>query len=553
MDSNSLNYTNFPRLIGKYKHKGRSESASFLNWFLENIYRLTDVDADDSICDEHNDKGIDGIYVDTSTQEIHLFQSKISQRHDRTLGDSDIKSFVGAMEQFNSPESIEIILSGNANPDLKKIIQRNNIKQLLSDGYKVVGIFISNQMRDNNCSEYVSHIKNMQVYDRSRILLEYVDFDADEGVKGEFSFDVSYANFLEFTADENVKIFMFPCSALELIKLKGIDDTTLFKQNVRLSLGNTSVNKSIAESISDPREHKNFPLYHNGITILCGSATPNAASGELTISDYVVVNGAQSISTFYKNAANLSKDLRVFTKIIALRDEALARKITLNSNNQNAIKARDLRSNHNIMLRLKAEFSRDYPDYYFEIKRGEIIPDGKHLISNEYAGRLLMAFDLDEPYSCHQIYKVFDEKYADIFGRPEVTASRIMFCNDIFSLICSHIGELKNEPMAGYALTRFFLLNVIRHMMNMSDLARNIISSREILADSSSRDHLLSFIPSIVSAMLIDFNYELTEEGDTLDYKRDLKSPERVRSWRNKLLVSYEKEVKKGRATRFGD
>jgi hypothetical protein len=36
-----------------------------------------------------------------------------------------------------------------------------------------------------------------------------------------------------------------------------------------------------------------------------------------------------------------------------------------------------------------------------------------------------------EPWSAHQIYKVYDEKYAEIFGRPEVTAERVIFITEL--------------------------------------------------------------------------------------------------------------------------
>jgi hypothetical protein len=62
---------------------------------------------------------------------------------------------------------------------------------------------------------------------------------------------------------------------------------------------------------------------------------------------------------------------------------------------------------------------------------------------------------------------------------------------------------------------------------------------------------LLEQAPSVIGDIIVDFNYEIAEEGDALDYKRDLKSPERVRSWRNKLLSSYDKELKKGKAAKF--
>jgi hypothetical protein len=551
MNTADLNYGSLRKLIARYTNKGRSESAAFLNWFLENIYRLNDVDADDAICDETNDKGIDGIYVDNAAQEIHFLQSKITQREGRTLGDADLKAFSGALQQFTTSASIDLILNGNANADLKRILQRQNIRALVDDGYDVVGVFITNQDQDQNCKEYIQHAGHISIYDRDRIALEYVDFEADEGVKGHFDFDVSYAGYLEVDGGEDIKIFMFPAQATELVKLDGIVDTTLFKQNVRLTLGNTAVNKAIEASILDKAEHKNFPLYHNGITILCSAAEIINDSQGLRVQDYVVVNGAQSITTFYKNAETLSDDLRIFAKVIALRDEQLARKITINSNNQNAIKARDLRSNHNLMLRLKAEFQQREPAYDFEIKRGEEGVVGKTSITNEFAGRLLLAFDLDEPYSCHQVYKVFDEKYADIFGRPEVTASRIVFIHLLYDLISQHMGELRHTQMRGYALTKFFILNVIRHIMEKSEASNAFIHSREAMNDVLLREHILAQAPPVISDVIIDFNYEIEEEGDALDYKSDLKSPERVKAWRNKLQSSYEKELKKKKAACF--
>ena len=61
----------------------------------------------------------------------------------------------------------------------------------------------------------------------------------------------------------------------------------------------------------------------------------------------------------------------------------------------------------------------------------------------------------------------------------------------------------------------------------------------------------MSQVAPVIGDLVIDFNYEVEEEGDGLDYKGDLKTPERVKTWRNKLLSSYEKELKKGKAARF--
>ena len=197
MQVEDLNYAGVKKLVAPYVHKGRTESASFLNWFLENVYRLGDVEADDAICDERNDKGIDGIFVDNTAQEIHFFQSKITQKDGRTIGDGDLKEFIGALDQFRTSEAVDKVLESNANEDLKKIIRRERISALIGEGYKIRPVYVGNLTKDKNTDEYLEHQPEFEIYDIPRIILEHIDFDSDEGVKGEFSFDVGYAGCLE--------------------------------------------------------------------------------------------------------------------------------------------------------------------------------------------------------------------------------------------------------------------------------------------------------------------------------------------------------------------
>ncbi|WP_343731111.1 hypothetical protein [Duganella sp.] len=94
--------------------------------------------------------------------------------------------------------------------------------------------------------------------------------------------------------------------------------------------------------------------------------------------------------------------------------------------NQGAVKARDFKSNHPIQARLQQEFKKHYGgSYALAVKRGE--PIGSAVtISNEVAGLTLIAFDLGEPWTTHRKYQVFDERYNEVFGRPEVTAGKIV-------------------------------------------------------------------------------------------------------------------------------
>jgi hypothetical protein len=162
----------------------------------------------------------------------------------------------------------------------------------------------------------------------------------------------------------------------------------------------------------------------------------------------VVVNSAQSLKQFHNNEKKASSDLKILARIIEICSNSdLAREISINGNNQNGIKPRDFRSNDSVRVRLQAEFEKlAFDGYSFEVKRGEE-GSGK-AISNEYAGKLLLAFDLNELWSCHQTYKVFDEKYAHIFARPEVSARRIIFLAEIMSLIEKYLPDVKNASFA---------------------------------------------------------------------------------------------------------
>ena len=72
MDAKELEYSKLKPVLAPFEAKGRGESIAFLSWFLENIFRLDEVTADDAICDRPNDRGIDGIYVDHTLEEISV-------------------------------------------------------------------------------------------------------------------------------------------------------------------------------------------------------------------------------------------------------------------------------------------------------------------------------------------------------------------------------------------------------------------------------------------------------------------------------------------------
>lgn len=332
---------------------------------------------------------------------------------------------------------------------------------------------------------------------------------------------------------------------------KGIADGALFSQNIRLSLGKTKVNKSLTSSIRDKSEHKNFPLYHNGITVLCDEITTDTEK-QLSIRNYMVVNGAQTLTSLVNTKANITTDLRVLVKIVEKAGNVeLTEKITQNSNNQNAIKARDQKSNNPIQERLKKEVDAlSYNDYVYEVKRGEA-HKGKKPISNEDAGLALLAMDIGEPWSCHQKYKVMDDSHPRIFGRKDVDGAKIVALYSALEAIIPVLDEFDDKLFGNYTLTKYFLAYVVSEIIKSDSNGKWLFSNFRNVIESGKLDDFVQVFKGLASTTVDDLNAEVAEmqqEGG-FDYKRDLKGQRWCRKTCERLKAAYSKDVKRKKAT----
>lgn len=538
-----------PRLAGFVK-RGRGESAALLGWFLENIFRLDDVEADDALCDASRDKGADAIYVDHNAQEIVILQSWLRTGPGGHLGDVELKTLSGTLDQFASPESIDVLLNGSANEALKTLIRENDIRDLVEKKYAVKGVYVTNQPLNADGREYLKHQPQIEVYDSVRIAAEYVDIDAPDWVAHSFTFAVDDSGMIASTAPDDGQLFLFLASGKELIALRGIADGSLFAQNVRLPLPKSKVNKDIRDTVSRPEEHAAFPLFHNGITLLCRKATYEAKGKTLTIEDYSVVNGAQSLRVMHAHGTELSDELRVALKVGKVASDTLAAKITTRSNNQNSIKGRDQRSNDNIQRRLQADMAAFTGNKIFlEIKRGEEKPAGAEVITNERAGRLLLAFDNKRPWETHQIYKVFDDDYGDVFSHPYVKAARILMLDKIMKMIETTLAAQGERPFLHYRLTAFFVLTVIRRVLERTAPGRELIADpTAIMTDRKRLGTFEGLLEPTIRGIVSDLCYELEDDKHarvitSLDYKSGFKSPSDCDRLASALLGTYDRDV----------
>jgi hypothetical protein len=246
------------------------------------------------------------------------------------------------------------------------------------------------------------------------------------------------------------------------------------------------------------------------------------------------------------------------TKFIEIAPESpLARKITDHTNNQNGTSHRDLQSNSLLQTRLQTEISTRYAgEFHYRIKRGEH-PEWppEQVIENELAARMLLAYDLKEPWTCHQTYKLFDELHAQIFGRQDVTGDRIIALREIYEAAKARLTIMDNEMFARYGLTRFLLLYLVREALQTDEVGNQLIMHpSDFLAEPNGRQRLAQAIGELSQTLIRLLDSEVTRRSnpDACDFKRDLKSQNVVRSIRTTVIPIYQITVDSKVTPSFG-
>ena len=466
-----LTYPDILSLFSNYIAPNRNESSAFLIWYFENYLRLDSLEAVDSVCDQCGDKGIDGIYLNIDANTIEVYQSKLFQKQNPEVGDKLLREFHGALSQLESEEAIDNLIATAGEAEVARLIKRLDLKKHVSE-FEIKGYFICNGEIDANGKAFLASSPHITFIGKSHLEETYVSSERTIPQTQPKSFDISGYEISEYIVDQNHWAVIAPIKAKELVSIEGISNQAVFAFNVRGPLGKTGVNKDIAKSIHDATKHKLFPLFHNGITVVAESVMKTQDSIE--VNNYYVVNGCQSLNALFNNQRYLTDDLRVLTKFIqASPASPLSEMITRFSNNQNGVKPRDFKSNNLIQIRLQNEFKTLYgDDYFFEIKRGENSGTSE-VITNETAGQYLMAFDLKTPWATHRKYQIFEDKHSDLFGRPIVSADRVMICHVIASAISRVQNSISNKLFAKYVLTQV--------CQNLGPRLENLVKSRFLI------------------------------------------------------------------------
>ncbi|MCB9063487.1 MAG: AIPR family protein [Halobacteriovoraceae bacterium] len=529
--------------IKKFEVEGRSRSASFLMWFLENFFELDTDNAISAVCDNTNDKGIDGLWVNDDSGEIYIFQSFLPKSAGKGTGDSKLKEFMGVKEWFKNEETVQKLINSSANSDLKNILQENDVdKKIASGDYKVMYVFVTATEPDYNSDEF-NTVSDVEIFDLKKMSLRHLYIAKEGGVKGKKSLLV-INGFTFDLADEEKMSGLYLISAVEILKLDGVSDGSIFSKNVRLSLRRSRINQAIEDTIS--AEPSNFPVYNNGITIVCDRFIQK--DNNIELENYAIVNGCQTTTTLY-NSENL-ENVAVVVKIIQTNnDNNLERNITVNSNNQNAISLSDLKSDDITQKRISKEFQELSSKYslniFYKNKRGgeDLQPDNFSILQKDHAAQLLMSAVLGESYNSHLKTKIYSDLYKDIFNK-DTTAFRIFLLDLIYKEIDNQKIKIKDQRIANYGLARLFIISLVFKVLKDSSVWKEFFINQSKETFFRNQDSFRKWISKIVTMVINIFNAEILREKELnqgeIDYKNVFKNREKCNELSTRIVPNFQ-------------
>ena len=432
-----------------YKENFPNDGQRFVAWYLRNIHNLDTFETKDCITDGAGDKQIDAVYIDNQACTIYIIQGKFYGGD--TVGAEPLREVLSSWIQIQNLAHLQ----DGANHNLQ--VKISEIATALEDDYEVCfELIMTSTLTDSakhDLEVFQKNLSDNEAISANLILVdnETLKFKYDEALNRSrpyinHEFNLEVGKYMELTIDET-KAVIVALPLRDCIKIPGIKDGSLFRKNVRQSLGTSNkVNKGIARTIRN--NAGDFFFLHNGITAICSQMSIH--EGILSVKELNVVNGCQSLSTIfsYSELAKKADNAYIMFRFYEISDAERADNISTSTNSQSVVKARDLRSNDKAVLALKKAYEQFYPDGYFVTKRGEKVDNVRynttHLVNLADLGKQLIAWHSQRPNLSYGETKIFD-KYFDQLFRREYSPENVQALNVLFRTLYAKWD--KDNPM----------------------------------------------------------------------------------------------------------
>lgn len=432
-----------------YKENFPNDGQRFVAWYLRNIHNLDTFETKDCITDGAGDKQIDAVYIDNQSCTIYIIQGKFYG------GDTvDAEPLREVLSSWIQIQDLAHLQEG-ANHNLQ--VKISEMATALEDDYEVCFELITTsaltdsakrdlEVFQKKLSDNETLSANLVVVDNETLCFKYNEALNRNRPYINHEFNLEEGKYMELMID-GTKAVVAALPLKDCVKIPGIKDGSLFRKNVRQSLGSSNkVNKGIARTIKN--NAGDFFFLHNGITAICSQMSVH--NRILSVKELNVVNGCQSLSTIFScsELAKKADNAYILFRFYEISDAERADSISTSTNSQSAVKARDLRSNDKAVLAMKKAYEQFYPDGYFVTKRGEKVDSVKyntaHVVNLTDLGKQLIAWHSQRPNLSYGETKIFD-KYFDQLFRREYAPENIQALNVLFSTLYAKWD--KDNPM----------------------------------------------------------------------------------------------------------
>ena len=391
------------------------------------------------------DKQIDAVYIDDQSSTIYIIQGKFYKGD--TVDAEPLREVTSSWIQIKNLAKLQEA----ANEKLQAKI--SEIATALEDDYEVCFELITTSgLTDSAKSDlaaFQAELAESETLSANLVLVDNETLQAryDEALNRNrpyinYEFSIEQGKYMEMQIGAT-RAVIAAIPLKECIKIPGIKDGTLFRKNVRQSLGTgNKVNKGIARTLRNNPEE--FFFLHNGITAICSSI--KIINGTMSVKELNVVNGCQSLSTIYnysESVRNVS-DAYIMFRFYEISNAERADEISTCTNSQSAVKARDLRSNDKYVLAMKKAYEQHFTDGYFITKRGENADPVKyntaHIVDLTSLGKHMIAWHSQRPTISYSESRIFDKYFEQLFHR-EYSPEKVQALSDLYKEVYENWGN----------------------------------------------------------------------------------------------------------------
>lgn len=507
-----------------YQKNYANDGQRFIAWYLRNIFNLNIIETKDCITDGAGDKQIDAVYIDNQDSIIYILQGKY---YSGSIDSEPLQEVLSSWIQINNLNELQ----EHANEKLKSKI--NDISNAIDDDYTVCfELVTTGELTEAAQGDFEVFQKTLSSYENLNATFTLVDLDTlqfryDEAMNKSrpyinYEFNIQPNKYVELDL-AGIKAVIAAIPLKECINIPGIRDGSLFRKNVRQSLGNNKINKGIARTIKN--SPKDFFFYHNGITAICSKI--DITNNVLKTKELNVVNGCQSLNTIYSCSESIkyTNDGYIMFKFYEIADSDKADKISINTNSQSTVKARDLRSNDKNVLAIKKSYEERYPDGYFKTKRGEEVNTAKyntnHIVDLTDLGKELIAWHSQRPTISYSETKIFDKYFNQIFHK-DYSPENIQALKELFDAIRIRWSEenplnMNDQLLAMKSYATYHHLYTISYVFcvinNMPETVPNPTTAFNLLKENSLIDKVVDLAGNCLNMAFENANAEAIDSG----------------------------------------